>query len=227
MRLLFIRHAQSANNELWAATGDDLGRSPDPDLTALGHRQAAALAQVIATDAYPGITHLYTSLFLRAVQTAAPLADALELPLVGTLDTFEVYGPYEGSHGQRIVWPGSAASLLRSQSTRLALPDRATEEGWWLGPVETPELATTRAATVAAWLRREHDDDATVALVSHGDFGRYLLRELLTTRALFALWNTSTTLVEVPVDPAAPARVEWINRVDHLAADERTDVITD
>jgi 2,3-bisphosphoglycerate-dependent phosphoglycerate mutase len=45
MQLYFIRHAQSANNALWAGTGSDEGRSHDPELTDTGKKQAGYLAK--------------------------------------------------------------------------------------------------------------------------------------------------------------------------------------
>ncbi len=39
MHLYLIRHAESANNHLYATTGGG-GRHPDPPLTERGHRQA-------------------------------------------------------------------------------------------------------------------------------------------------------------------------------------------
>ena len=47
MQFYFIRHGQSENNALWERTGSSEGRSEDPELTALGHRQAKRLAQFL------------------------------------------------------------------------------------------------------------------------------------------------------------------------------------
>ena len=82
MHLLLIRHGQSTNNALANQGGNayTTGRLPDPELTELGHRQAHALA-----DWIPGVdprpTHIYCSPMSRTLQTAAPLADALDLPI--------------------------------------------------------------------------------------------------------------------------------------------------
>ena len=88
MRLYFIRHGQSANNALWDASGSSIGRSEDPELTAIGHEQARLLANFIAAmdgqtkkngssgepkRDYFGFTHLYTSLMVRSVATFKPL----------------------------------------------------------------------------------------------------------------------------------------------------------
>ena len=47
MHLFFIRHGQSANNQLWEQTGSSRGRSSDPELTEIGHEQARLLGAYI------------------------------------------------------------------------------------------------------------------------------------------------------------------------------------
>ena len=81
MRLVLIRHGQSGNNVIWEQTGSSVGRHPDTPLTDRGHDQARRLAAAIADGALPWrIDAIYTSLMTRAVQTAAPIANALDLP---------------------------------------------------------------------------------------------------------------------------------------------------
>ena len=96
MQLYFIRHGQSENNALWMSTGSHIGRSEDPGLTEVGQQQSEFLAQFLS-QADPdvavngrdiqnvagfGITHLYTSLMVRAVATGTIIARTLDLPLV-------------------------------------------------------------------------------------------------------------------------------------------------
>lgn len=47
MHLFFIRHGQSANNDLWERTGANRGRSEDPALTKMGQQQAGLLADFV------------------------------------------------------------------------------------------------------------------------------------------------------------------------------------
>jgi broad specificity phosphatase PhoE len=53
MRLYFIRHAQSSNNALYDATGAEVGRSDDPELTPLGVQQARALGDFLERGTDP------------------------------------------------------------------------------------------------------------------------------------------------------------------------------
>jgi broad specificity phosphatase PhoE len=71
-----VRHGQSAGN----AEGRFGGHGPTP-LSELGREQAKITAQMLARER---IDAVYTSDLLRAVQTAQPLAELLDLPIVQT-----------------------------------------------------------------------------------------------------------------------------------------------
>jgi broad specificity phosphatase PhoE len=75
-RLYLVRHGQSAGN----AEGRFGGHSPTP-LSELGEKQARLTAQALAKER---IDAVYTSDLLRAVQTAEPLAELLDLPIIKT-----------------------------------------------------------------------------------------------------------------------------------------------
>jgi 2,3-bisphosphoglycerate-dependent phosphoglycerate mutase len=53
MQFYFIRHGQSVNNALWDRGGPRRERSPDPELTELGHKQAQHLARFLAQHCVP------------------------------------------------------------------------------------------------------------------------------------------------------------------------------
>ncbi len=85
MDLYFIRHGQSANNDLFTKTGGRIGRQADPELTELGKIQANLLAEYIHSRREQfGITHLYSSLMTRAIQTSIPIAEGLRSARPGT-----------------------------------------------------------------------------------------------------------------------------------------------
>lgn len=182
MDLVLIRHGQSGNNLIWEQTGGTAGRQPDTPLTDLGLAQAAALARWFAEDpAAPRVTELHTSLMHRAVQTAAPLAEALNLPLRGHAELFEVGGPYEEDPetGERSWHPGSPLAALRSLSPRL---EHEADDPWWPGPVEQDHLAAERARRVVDGLLpdvRTPQPGRCVVLVTHGYFSQFLIRALL------------------------------------------------
>jgi len=75
-KLYLVRHGQSAGN----AEGRFGGHSATP-LSELGFHQAQLTAQTLAKEK---IDAIYTSDLLRAVQTAEPLAELLDLPIIKT-----------------------------------------------------------------------------------------------------------------------------------------------
>ena len=75
-KLFLVRHGQSAGN----AEGRFGGHGPTP-LSPLGEEQAHKTAIVLARE---GVTAIYSSDLPRAVQTATPLAERLEIPLIQT-----------------------------------------------------------------------------------------------------------------------------------------------
>lgn len=228
MRFVLIRHGQSVNNLLYAQTGDSIGRHHDPALTPLGHRQAQLLGDALAGGVLPWrITQLHSSLMTRAVQTAAPLADALDLPLIGHPDAYETGGPFiEEVVGVRIAHRGATAADLGALSGRLVLPSSAGADGWFPGPYEDgADLIMDRARRVVADLRSRHTDDDVVAVVMHGAFFQYLFRALLGIDSMTG-WivkhNTAMTLIaDEPVHGTATAdRIDW---TPHLPDDLLTE----
>lgn len=225
MRFVLIRHGQSVNNLIYEETGQDLGRHPDPELTDLGHTQAGRLAQSVAAGVLPWqITAVHTSLMARAIQTAAPLADALDLPVFAHPELFECGGPYHQADGVHLAHPGSEAEELAALTPRLVLPELPGGPGWWSGPFEAEESAyVDRARRVIGDLRTRHDPGDVVALVTHGWFTQYLLRELLGISAMTG-WvevnNTGVSLLreeeERFVGTTTAVRLNWL---PHLTED--------
>ncbi|MEZ5429240.1 MAG: histidine phosphatase family protein [Pyrinomonadaceae bacterium] len=75
-RLYLVRHGQSAGN----AEGRFGGHSPTP-LSELGKEQAEITAAALAREK---IDAIYSSDLIRAVQTAQPLSEKLDLPMIKT-----------------------------------------------------------------------------------------------------------------------------------------------
>ena len=238
MKLLIIRHGQSANNLLHEQRGSYEGRSPDPLLTELGMLQARRLAEAMVSGRQPAPEVLYTSLMSRAVQTAAPIAEALDLPIMGRLDAYECGGPYSGSPLDPRPHPGAAASELLALSDRLVLPEGADEDGWYHGQGEDELARAYRGARLIHNLKRLHlGSEVLVGLVRHEWISQYLLRAALGFHAnegiaepWLALYNTGTILLDfeqpVPITETHHSGgelervLEWHNCFVHLPADE-------
>lgn len=233
MSFLLIRHGQSDNNQLYSLAGDPAQRVPDPGLTDLGRLQAGRLAAHFTSGALPTPTALLTSPMRRAVATAAPIAEALELPLLAHTGLHEVNGVYEGVYQGHLTrgvpHPGSPAAVLRGLSPRLELPPEVDEGGWYRRPFETPAAAWQRAVEVHDELVHRFAPGELVAVVTHAWFIQYLVRAFLGWSpgpdAELSAWleinNTGHVLIDLAA-PDAPVALGWVNRTDHLAAGELT-----
>jgi 2,3-bisphosphoglycerate-dependent phosphoglycerate mutase len=234
MQFYFIRHGQSENNALWMRTGSHIGRSEDPGLTEVGWQQSELLAQFLSQADHNlaandsgiqnvagfGITHLYTSLMLRAVGTGTIIAQALDLPLVAWEDLHEWGGIYlrDEQTDERTGLPGQNRAYFEAHYPDLVLPDSLDEVGWWNRPFEEPELRLPRARRVLRDLieRHGHTDDRVV-VVSHGGFFNYLLASILDMPGRegyrFVLNNAAISRIDFHDEDTW---LLYLNRVDFL-----------
>jgi 2,3-bisphosphoglycerate-dependent phosphoglycerate mutase len=254
MEFYFIRHGQSANNAGWG--NPDYQESPDPALTEIGHEQARLLAEFLkkkqtiepskewnSQNRYGfGLTHVYTSLMERAAFTAAPIAQALDIPLIAWKEIHEEGGifsrgdkrsspvdkqssPADKSNIQGL--PGRSRSFFMENFRTMTLPDDLDETGWWNRPLEADEERQPRADRVFADLLTRHRDREgqppdRVALVSHGGFFMRLMCAILNLpwrqashglKSWFLLNNCSISRFDIHGDEIT---VAYLNRTDYL-----------
>ncbi len=143
--MILLRHGQSAFNAIFTATRRDPGII-DPGLTELGVAQAEQAAEALAGEP---IRRIIVSPYTRALQTAAPIARRLGVPVhvnpgvrerfafscdVGTprSDLAAAWPAHDFSHIDEVWWPGleetaaeivGRAALFRAEMA--ALPDWA------------------------------------------------------------------------------------------------------
>lgn len=220
VHVTLIRHAQSTNNARWHELAPQ-DRVPEPGLTDLGFQQGARLAEWarhLDTEARP--THLYCSPMRRAIQTAVPVADALDMPLVVRREICEGGGPYtQDANGVTTPYPGLARAEVTSYSPRLVVGDEIGAEGWWSGPYESNEVVARRADGVLAWLLETHRPGDVVWMVSHGWFIQFLLEAFMALPASpgwFMVHNTGRTDFAIAHDAPTKSECFWVNRLDHL-----------
>ena len=150
-----MRHGQSEFNLHFSATKRDPGIE-DPRLTPLGQVQAEAAA---ATLRGAGITSILASPYTRALQTAAPTARALGLPV-------RVHpGVRERAHFKCDI--GSSRTALAE-----AWPEHdfgQIDEVWWPTGTETAESVDARAAAFRAEMLQTPQWASTL-VVSHWAF---------------------------------------------------------
>jgi len=233
MQFYFIRHGQSENNALWRRSTDYVKvRNEDPGLTEVGRQQAEFLAQFLQDTARAihdrdpqnvagfGITHLYSSLMLRAVATGTIIAKTLDLPLVAWEDLHERGGIYleDEQTGEYIGQPGKNRAYFETHYPDFVLPDSLGEAGWWNRPFEEPEQRLTRVKRFWRDLLERHGrTDDRVAVISHGGFHHDLLTAILnlpeTEGHWFALNNAAMTRLDSNDDRIG---LIYLNRVDFL-----------
>ena len=157
--MILLRHGQSEFNLHFSVSRRDPG-IVDPQLTELGYRQALDAAEALARA---GIARIVVSPYTRALQTAAPIAAALGVPVVVDTIVRERYA--------YVCDVGTVRSALERD-----WPDRdfsAIEERWW--PVEEePEHGIRDRARRFREAMAARDDWSDALVVSHWGFIRAL-----------------------------------------------------
>lgn len=242
MQLYLLRHAQSENNARWEANPHEVHRYSDIPLTDLGREQARLTAEHLA-QTNPnsrvnkfngdnrrgfGITHIYTSLMLRAVETAHIIAERLDMPVYGRTDLHEWGGVYETDERDEIRTglPGSDRAFLAARFPRLIFPSDFVETGWWNNrPHEEHTEVPARARRALRFLRNTHlHTDDRVLIVAHGGFINMFLGNFLgvsSRRSVKNLENNqwfvtnNTALARIDMTPEFAGLI-YLNRSTHL-----------
>jgi broad specificity phosphatase PhoE len=213
VELYLIRHAQSTNQVL----DDPDAKVFDPRLTDLGERQAALLAEYLgaarerAPSSGDGIDSLVCSPMWRALQTARPLGEALDLAPEVWVDVHEQVGAGE-------TYAGSTRERIQAAFPDYVLPDDITEQGWWNRAGESRSETIGRAIRVAEKLWERAGSDKRMAIVSHARFIDSLLKAFLDQLPGYDCWyhhfNTGVSRLGLG---GPRLDVRYLNRVDHLS----------
>ena len=218
MELILVRHGQSTNN------ADPGNRVPDPDLTDLGYRQAAAVAPLVA-ELGP-FDALYSSPFIRTLRTAIPISSALALPIRVAVELHEWGGMVDELPDGPVSLPGLTRDEMLEVVPGAMLPAGVNDRGWWFeewhGPEDVPRQAARDASRFLFDLYRAHGPDERVCAVVHAGSGDSIIRAAIgidTRNQCFETGNTALSAVSwtdnVP-------RVGYVNRMDHLPVDLRS-----
>jgi 2,3-bisphosphoglycerate-dependent phosphoglycerate mutase len=232
--LYLVRHGESHNNAVPQSQ-----RVCDPPLTARGRTQSQRLGERIAetfnhtgnhnnSTRLPVLERVYTSAFLRTMQTVHPATEMAGLqPQIWT-DLFEVGGCFDGyKPGQTRGMPGMTRDEIAQQFPAYHIPDDIDADGWWKSkPRETTELAHSRATTIVDTLHQRYTGKPTTVLcVIHGDLIRLLLQQLVPEQTDYARqtpYNTSVTQLRFSADindADNPPQVVLYNDTSHLNAE--------
>ena len=182
--MILLRHGQSEFNLHFTATRTDPG-IPDPRLTPLGEKQAEVAAEALAGER---ISRILVSPYTRALQTAAPVARRLGLPVLVNVTVRERY--------KFSCDIGSARADLV-----VAFPEHdfaALDEVWWPQVEELAEDVIVRAAAFRAEMCALPDWSDTL-VVCHWGF----------IMALTGLSVQNGQWLRFDPTAAAPAEVPW------------------
>ncbi len=159
LHILLVRHGQTNSN----TGGTVQGHLPTP-LNAVGHQQALAVAKRLARWPTP-IDALVSSDLVRAMQTASPIAAALNLPIQPDAAWRErSLGKLEGQTvGDEMLWNVASGELE---------PEGA----------EPKEVFVERVYGAITALPRRFDNGGTAVVVTHGGPIRIVLKLLLANR---------------------------------------------
>jgi broad specificity phosphatase PhoE len=154
--MILMRHGQSEFNLLFTATRRDPGIIDAP-LTELGHAQARAAARQLASQR---VSRIITSPYTRALQTAAPVATALGIPVIVNPAVRERYAFACDIGTPRAAllpaWPDHDFSLIG-------------DEVWWPTADEPAGSVIDRAARFRAEMAAL-PDWSDIMVISHWGF---------------------------------------------------------
>jgi 2,3-bisphosphoglycerate-dependent phosphoglycerate mutase len=212
MRLVLVRHAQSANNAL-----PDHQRVHDPGLTDLGLEQAEQLGAWMKSMP---ITALWCSPFKRSLDTTEAIRRRCSLTPYVHIDLHELGGCYSGYQAiGRQGEAGMGASELRKLYPAYEIDSQITEDGWWFRkPFESQSLCDQRTARVIDWFKSQlkHATDYAVAVI-HADFKRLILKQMLSpgldVENLGPIFNASATALRWD---GKAWTLDFFNSISHL-----------
>ena len=183
-RMILLRHGQSEFNLAFTQTRRDPG-IVDPKLTPLGHQQALAAAQALAGE---DIRRVLASPYTRALETAAPVAAALGLPVL-----------IHPVVRERYAFTCDVGSPISHLETKFPQHDfSGIDEVWWPQSEEGAEGVIRRAHAFRTEMAGR-EDWAHTLVVSHWGF---ILS--LTGRSV----ENGQWLRCDPTEPA-PAEISW------------------
>jgi len=239
LEVYFIRHAQSTNNLIMEQSGYEeylFERTPEPDITPLGHGQAQLLGDFVARPslngqfdpqnrAGVGLTHLYCSLMIRAIKTGQAVAKKTGLPLVAWPDVHETGGLFDVTKedGEPVFFgvPGHGRDFFSKKFPDLVIPEDLSHEGWWNRDKEPREAYQERARGIVEDLILKHGEkDHRVAIITHGGiFARILsaILEVQAPRYWFLMNNCGISRIDF--DDDGRINLLYLNKVDYLPDD--------
>jgi len=198
-RIIFVRHGVTELNDLGVIQG-----VADTPLTDLGRRQAAAVGATLKV--FKSVA-LYSSPYVRAVQTAEIIGEHLGLPVVKSTRLRE-----QGLSD----WEGRTWKDIAAADPEIA--QRRNNEGWWFCPPGgEPRLRVRHRMLAFVSEMEEQHKDATVVAVTHAGALYFLVHALIDKvpigRTHIRTFNCGFSVVEADDERM---RLTSLNEIAHL-----------
>jgi 2,3-bisphosphoglycerate-dependent phosphoglycerate mutase len=213
VQLYLIRHAESENN-----ARPEHQRVEDPAITPRGEQQADCLASWLTTQP---IDRIVVSPFRRALQTAIPATRHSDIPIEVWCDIYERGGCYRGWKADDFQGAeGLGHDGIRQLIPAAILDPQLAVSGWWGSkPRELDHETEQRATAVRLRIEQQFGDTGqSVALITHAEFQRLLLGQLLSGSAIGSqdlgpICNAGVTYLQWN---RSRWQIHWFNSVTHM-----------
>jgi broad specificity phosphatase PhoE len=143
----------------------------DPYLSDLGREQARKLGERLKDLGFRGT--VYSSPFLRTVETANIVAEVVDAPVVPAAPMRE----YVIREGQMVGFRGATVAELKDLHSKVVKPSEFVYP-WWTDAIETPEDIEARVEPLIEEVVKDEED---ALLVGHGasvgGVHRYILKK--------------------------------------------------
>ena len=209
MLVTAMRHAESLGN-----AGLLLVDDPDPRLSPRGVEQARLSAERLAQE---GVTHMWSSPFRRAVQTASILAEehGIEILLEAGMCEHYIYDDLRD-------WHPTTGREIAGEFGRVRLPRGFDAKAWTPEWGETWEALLVRTARVArkalALGRRSRGErDVHLVVVGHGASTKGLLSALTGIGIAQDAPFVNAGMSRVRVTDSLPGEIVFLNDASHLS----------
>ena len=199
MELLLVRHAQP---HLVPHSADG---AADPALTDEGKFQARAVARLLASDAYGSIGAVVSSSMRRALETAAPTAEALGLAVTSDDRLVEI------DHGSSQYGFGFERFATRAEAWE------AIDAGSWEGFTFDPVAFAARVVEGVEEIVARHPR-GQVAVFCHGGVVSAYLGHVLGMQRRIFFSPDYTGVTRILAEPGGYREMLSVNERGHLAA---------
>ncbi len=223
LQIYITRHGESLGNIPQISPGQEekektAAQRHDPELTALGKKQATQLGERLKAQKFDAI---FSSPLIRAVLTAHETSirqpgDAVPIELIR--DLVETGTPWDYS--------GHSVQAIQSRGAKALAPRFIQNDAaHWIAAekIDEQQAHLNRAEGCIRYFKDRFQNGEKILVVAHGTYNTYLIRAALalnnTNDFNFCQENTALTKIKYFLD--GKARLSYSNDTSHLYAENK------